>query len=505
MSPRARTPILLANVLIIATCGLIYELQAATLSSFVLGDYVTQYSLVIGLYLSALGVGAWLSRFLERGLARAFLEVELGVALLGGMSVPILYLCSTRPGVFTPMLYGSVVVVGALVGLELPLLMRIARDQLDFKELVARVLTFDYIGALAASVLFPLLFVPQLGLVRTSLVTGMINALVALGGTWLLRPLLDRSPLGLRIRAVLLLALLGATALEADWIVRRAEEEQYEGEVVFARTTPYQRIVVVANRQGFQLYLNAHLQFSSLDEYRYHEALTHPALLAAHEPRRVLILGGGDGLALREVLRHETIESVTLVDIDPQMTSLSHDYPRLGELNWHAFDDPRVRVVNRDALIWLEQDKGTYDAALIDFPDPHSFSLGKLYTTRFYRLLKARLAKDGALGIQATSPLATRRAYWCIVRTLEAAGFHVRPYQASVPTFGGVWGFALAKKKAFAVPRGPMPEGLRYLDESTLGSLFVLSPDVGPVEVKVNRLDNQYLVRYYETERKRGE
>jgi spermidine synthase len=500
-----RTPILLANVLVIATCGLIYELQAATLSSFVLGDYVTQYSLVIGLYLSALGVGAWLSRFLERGLARAFLEVELGVALLGGLSVPVLYLCSTRPGLFVPMLYGSVVVVGTLVGLELPLLMRIARDQLDFKELVARVLTFDYIGALAASVLFPLLFVPRLGLVRTSLVTGMLNALVALWGTWLLRPLLERSPLGLRVRAVLLLVLLGATAVQADWIVQRAEEEQYDGEVLFSRTTPYQRIVVTANRLGFQLHLNAHLQFSSFDEYRYHEALAHPALLAAGRPRRVLILGGGDGLALREVLRHESVEAVTLVDIDPQMTALSHDFPRLGELNQHAYDDPRVEVVNQDALIWLERDRGEHDAVLIDFPDPHSFSLGKLYTTRFYRLLRARLTEGAAVGIQATSPLGTRRSYWCIVRTMEAAGWHVRPYQASVPSFGGVWGFAVAKKTPFDVPQGRLPDGLRYLDEATLRSLFVIPPDVGAVAVKVNRLDNQHLVRYYEAERKRGE
>ncbi len=500
-----RTPILLANVLVIATCGLIYELQAATLSSFVLGDYVTQYSLVIGLFLSALGIGAWLSRFLESGLARAFLEVELGVALLGGMSVPVLYLCSTRPGVFVPLLYGGVMAVGTLVGLELPLLMRIVGEQLSFKELVARVLTFDYIGALAASVLFPLLFVPQLGLVRTSLLTGTVNALVALGGTWLLRPLLGRSPVGLRIRAVLLIAFLLAVMAQAEQIVQRAEGEQYDGEVVFARTTPYQRIVVTVNRTGFQLHLNAHLQFSSFDEYRYHEALAHPALLAVPRPARVLILGGGDGLALREVLRHAGVEAVTLVDIDPQMTRLSYDFPRLGELNRHAYDDERLEVVNEDALIWLERTKGKYDVVLIDFPDPHSFSLGKLYTTRFYRVLRAHLADDGAVGIQATSPLGTRRSYWCIVRTIEAAGFCVKPYQASVPSFGGVWGFALARKRPFEVPNGPLPAGLRYLDGRTLRSLFVLPPDLAAVEVKVNRLDDQRLVRYYESERKRGE
>src|SRR5262245_45685265 len=200
------TPILFIIVLIIATFGLVYELQAATLSSFVLGDSVTQFSLITGLYLSGLGVGAWLSRFIEKGLARAFLEVELGVALLGGLSVPLLYYASTvRPGAFLPLLYGTVLGVGTLVGLELPLLMRIVKEHLDFKELVSRVLTFDYIGALAASVLFPLVFLPRLGLGRTSLFFGMLNAAVALWGTWLLRPLLGGRLVGLRVRALLLL------------------------------------------------------------------------------------------------------------------------------------------------------------------------------------------------------------------------------------------------------------------------------------------------------------
>jgi spermidine synthase len=499
-----RTPILFFNVLIIAVCGLIYELQAATLSSFVLGDSVTQFSLVIGLYLSAMGLGAWLSRFLDRGLARAFIEVELAVALIGGLSVPLLYLSYSRHGVFLPLLYGAVVAVGTLVGLELPLLMRIVKEYLEFKELVSQVLTFDYIGALFASILFPLVFVPQLGLIRTSVLVGMLNALVALWGTWLLRPLLHGSPFGLRLRAAGVLVLLAGVLFWADTLLRWAEEGLFEGEVVYAKTTPYQRIVLTRDSHGFALRLNAHLQFSSRDEYRYHEALAHPAMLAAASPRRVLILGGGDGLALREVLRYSVVEEVTLVDLDPAMTQLSSAFSPLGELNRHAYDDPRVTVVNQDALIWLEEQKGAYDVALIDFPDPHSYSLGKLYTTRFYRLLRARLADGGALAVQATSPLATPKSYWCIVRTLEAAKLSVRPYQVGLPSFG-IWGFAVAKKEPFALPAGPLPAGLRFLDGPTLASLFVIPRDLAAVTVQVNRLDNQHLVRYYETERKRGE
>jgi spermidine synthase len=500
-----RAPILFLNVLILAACGLVYELQAATLSSFVLGDSVTQYSLVIGLYLSAMGLGAWLSGHIEKGLARTFLEVELAVALIGGFSVPALYLCFARTGVFLPLLYTVVVVVGTLVGLELPILMRILRDELDFKDLVSRVLTFDYLGALAASVLFPLLFVPQLGLVRTSLVIGAINAGVALWGTWALRPLLAAEPLGLRIRALGLIAILGVAYWQADAFLAWVEEEQFDGQVLYARTTPYQRIVFAEAKQGgFNLYLNAHLQFASFDEHRYHEALAHPAMLASGQRRRVLILGGGDGLALREALRYRDVEEVTLVDIDPEMTGLSRRLPRLAELNQHAYDDPRVSVINQDAFVWLSSpSSGSFDVALIDFPDPHSYSLGKLYTTRFFRLLRERLSSSGSVGIQATSPLTTRRSFWCIMKTLKAAGFHVRPYQASVPSFG-VWGFGLARKEPFPLPRGPLPQGLRFLNGAVLESLFVLPPDLDDqgLEVEVNRLDNQWLVRYYEKERK---
>ena len=498
-----RTPILFLNVLIIATCGLVYELQAATLSSFVLGDSVTQFSLIIGLYLSALGVGAWLSRFIDNGLARAFLEVELGVALVGGLSVPALYLVFARPSSFVPVLYGTVFTVGTLVGLELPLLMRIVRDQLDFKDLISRVLTFDYIGSLVASVLFPLWFVPKLGLVRTSLFFGILNAVVALWGTWLLRPLIPGGVLGLRIRAVGLIAAFAFLMAQAETLMQSSEEELYDSRIVYATTTPYQRIVLAQNRNGFQLYLNAHLQFSSVDEYRYHEALTHPAMLAADQPRHVLILGGGDGLALREVLRYPGVESVTLVDIDPKMTELASTHPLLVRQNQGAYDDPRVEVVNQDALIWLAQTDLRPDVVLIDFPDPHSYALGKLYTSRFFRLLRSRLSDDGAVAIQSTSPLSTRKSYWCIIRTMEAAGFKVRPYQVGMPSFG-IWGFALARKVDFALPTGTLPKGLRFLDAATMPALFAIPPDLGPVEVQVNRLDNQYLVRYYEAER-RGE
>ncbi len=503
-----RTPVLFLNVLIIATCGLVYELLAGTLASYVLGDSVTQFSLIIGIYLFSMGVGAWLSRFLDKELAQRFVDVEIAVAVLGGFSAPLLFLSFANLSYFQLVLYGTVFLIGTLVGLEIPLLMRILKDHLDFKELVARVLAFDYVGALIASLLFPLFLVPKLGLVRTSILFGILNAAVGLWATWLMEPLIRRGSLTrLRVQACVVMALLLVAFIKADRLTSLAEDAMFADDIVYTKTTHYQRIVVTRGRAGFQLFLNGNLQFSSTDEYRYHEALVHPAMALASEGgravRRVLVLGGGDGLAVREILRHPSVESVTLVDLDRDMTELSRRFPPLAELNQHAFEDPRVRVVNEDAMVWLEREEQPFDAAIIDFPDPNSFALGKLYTTRFYRLLQTRLAPDAAVAIQSTSPLFARTSFWCIVRTIEAAGLNVRPYHAAVPSFG-VWGFALARRAPFDPPTQTL-DGLRFLERTSMAAMFVLPVDLGPVPVEINRLDNQSLVRYYESEWRRYE
>ncbi|MCX5744196.1 MAG: polyamine aminopropyltransferase [Proteobacteria bacterium] len=496
---------LYVNVFVVAICGLVYELLAGTLGSYLLGDSVTQFSLVIGLYLSAMGVGAWLSRRLETQLARRFLEIELAVAIVGGVSAPVLFLAFGKVVHFQIVLLSFVSAIGVLVGLELPLLMRLLEGQLAFKDLVSRVLTFDYIGALAAALLFPLVLVPKLGLVRSSLMAGAANAVVALWGTWLLAERLGKAKYGVRIRAIIVLIGMLVALGFADRFTAWAEDEMYADPIVFSKTTPYQRIVVTRGRAGFQLFLNGNLQFASADEYRYHEALVHPAMASTDAPpRRVLILGGGDGLALREVLAHPSIEAVTLVDLDPAMTTLATHFPPLDELSRHSFRDHRVTVVNDDAMVWVDEHPGLWDVIIVDFPDPNTFALGKLYTKLFYKRLIGRLSPGGALAVQATSPLFARRSYWCIVDTIAAAGFAVKPYQVTVPSFG-VWGYVLARREAFEPPRHVPDVALRYLNDAALVALFTMPADMTRVPVEVNQLDNQALVRYYEREWRKWE
>ncbi len=500
-----RTPIIFLNVLIIATCGLIYELLAGTLASYVLGDSITQFSFIIGMYLSALGVGAWLSGFIENNLAKRFIEIEIAVAILGGTSAPLLFLSFAKLSYFYIILYAIVFLIGTLVGLELPLLMRILKDNLDFKDLVSRVLTIDYIGALVASLLFPIFLVPRLGLVRTSLLFGLLNAGVGLWGTWTLQPLIKQGILELRIKAGIVILLLLTGLFAANKITSLTEDNMFADEIIYSRTTQYQRIIITKNRAGFQLFLNGNLQFSSADEYRYHESLVHPAVTLFGQPKKILVLGGGDGLALRELLKYPSVESVTLVDLDPEMTRLSDRFPLLAKLNQNAFSNPKVKVINQDAMIWLEDQTNKFDIAIVDFPDPNTFTLGKLYTTRFYRLLKKSLTENGTVAIQCTSPLFARTSYWCIIKTIEAAGFSVRPYQTAVPAFG-MWGFALARVKEFDIPKeAPKDIKLKFLNDSTMAALFSFSADMSAVPVEVNRLDNQVLVHYYESEWRRWE
>ncbi|MCU1290340.1 MAG: Spermidine synthase [Acidobacteria bacterium] len=505
-----RIPLLFLNVIIIATCGLIYELLAGTLASYVLGDSVTQFSLIIGIYLFAMGVGSWLSGFLDKDLAKRFLEVELAVAVIGGFSAPLLFLTFASVSYFGVILYSMVFAIGMLVGLEIPLLMRILKDELDFKQLVARVLALDYVGALVASLLFPIFLVPKLGLNRTSLLFGMLNASVGIWGTWLLEDLLKKRDANiLRIKGFIVIVLLLIAFIKADTLTTLAEDGLFTDNIIYAKSSPYQRIVVTKGKTGYSLFLNGNLQFNSFDEYRYHEALVHPAFAAfGANPKRVLVLGGGDGLAIREILKYPSVESVTLVDLDPVMTGLSKDLPVLAELNKNAFADRRVSVVNADAFVWLDNNQiEPFDIAIVDFPDPNNFALGKLYTTRFYNLLKAKLKPDSSVVIQTTSPLIARNSFWCIIKTLEASGFTVKPYQTTVPSFG-VWGYALARLQPFDAPAKPIENiELKFLNNNSFASMFEFSSDTSlpNQEIEINRLDNQALVRYYESEWRRFE
>ena len=500
-SPRSGLAWLLVATFLVAVAGLVYELIAATASSYLLGDSVRQFSLVIGVFLSSMGLGAWLSRFVGDALI-GFIRAQIALGLVGGFSAPLIFAAYAGYGVIGLPLYGSLIAIGALSGMEIPLLARVL-DQIGAREFrFENVLTADYLGALVASIAFPLLVVPYLGLMSASLAFGCLNLAVAGLSLWLFR---DRTGNGLRLAWGLALAISAVALVQSERMVSALDAALYEDDIILTERTPYQAITVTRFRDRVRLFLDQSIQFDSRDEHRYHEALVHPALGLVARPAHVLILGGGDGMAAREVLRHEVVENVTLVDLDPRVTEVFRDHEDLAALNDFSLRDPRVTVINADAWTYLAADGPAYDVIIADLPDPRNLTLSKLYAREFYQLMVQRLAHGGAFVTQAGSPLFARQAFWSIVDTLEATPspavpggeMAVTPYHVLVPSFGD-WGFVLAQPLAPAARPLPLPDGLKFLSTETWDAARIFAPDTDRIEAEVNSIRNHPLVRYYQ-------
>lgn len=491
--------LLLVSVLVISTCGLIYELIAGTLASYLLGDTVTQFSTIIGVYLFSMGIGSYLSKFVKGNLLKTFISVEIWVGIVGGISSTILFFSFEMVESFSVILYLLICITGTLVGLEIPLLMRILNEyQIGFKEIVSRVFTYDYVGALVASLVFPLFFVPKLGLIKTSYFFGMLNVAVAILIVFRFGEQIKRAAF-LKIFSVTALVLLTVGFIYGEKIMKLAESYTYPDKIIFSQSSSYQRIVLTKGRNDLRLFLNGNLQFSSQDEYRYHEALVHPVMLNAAKHENVLILGGGDGLAVREILRYPDVKSVTLVDLDKALTDLFSTSEPLRSLNKNSLLSPRLQIVNADAFVWVREQTRTYDCIIVDFPDPSNYSLGKLYTNVMFSHIARLLANDGSLVIQSTSPLFAPKSFWCIDNTMQSVGLRTLPYHCYVPSFGE-WGYILANKTGAFDLKNTSPDSLRFFSKNTFATMTDFPADMHKRETEINRLNNQNLVNYFEKE-----
>jgi len=499
MANEVESRLLLASVFLVAAAGLVYELIAGTLATYLLGSSVTVFSIVIGVFLAAMGLGAWLAQYARDSLASWFVVAEMGLALLGGLSALALFTAYVVvEGGFLVILGLVCVSIGTLVGLEIPILLRILESGSSVRLAVSRVLAVDYVGALLGSVLFPLVLLPYLGLVRTAALLGLMNLIVAFVAIHLLQKQL-RFVRRLKVAGVgigLVLALVFATAGNTtSW----AEDRLYQDPIIASKTTPYQRVVVTQWRDDVRLFLNGHLQFSSVDEHRYHEALVHPALSSVVDPKRVLILGGGDGLAIRQVLAHDSVEHIDLVDLDPELLALFQTHPALRDVNDDVLRDPKVALHAQDAIEFVDASTSQWDVILLDLPDPNDDTLSRLYAQSTYRLVLSRLAPEGVLVTQATSPFFAPDAFWCIVETLETvagADKQVRPYHVNVPSFGE-WGFVMVGPPQSKNPQLPEELVTKFLDQESLNAMFHFPRDMARRRVEPNRLTTAVLTEYY--------
>ncbi|MGC1214248.1 MAG: polyamine aminopropyltransferase [Micromonospora sp.] len=505
----ARAAVLLA-VFVCAACGLVYELALVALGSYLIGDAVGQASIVLGVMVFAMGVGALAAKPLQSRAAAAFAAVELALALLGGLSVLGLYAAFAWLDLYGPALVGTAFVLGLLIGAEIPLLMVLLqriREQAAASA-VADLFAADYVGALLGGLAFPFLLLPVFGQLKGALAVGAVNALagLALVGTVFWRELSRRARLALGAGSVVVALCLGYAWITAQDFELTARQQLYQDPVVHAERSRYQEIVLTRSVRevghsdtDLRLFLNGDLQFSSVDEYRYHESLVHPAMRG---PRgEVLVLGAGDGLALREILKYPDVRRVTVVDLDPAVVRLARTEPQLRELNRNSFADPRVRVLNLDAFGWLRTAAERFDVVVADLPDPDETATAKLYTVEFYALIRSVLAEGGRLVVQAGSPYFAPRSYWSIEASVREAGFATVPYHVDVPSFGD-WGFVLAAPgttpPTLALP-ADVP-ALRFLTPSVLAAATTFPADRARLDVPASTLLQPRVLEYARTE-----
>lgn len=463
---------------IVSICGIIFEVLFGALGSYILGDGVKQYTITISLFLTGMGIGASLSEKVVKRLITRFIAIELLIGLVGGVSSFAVFGITSIAGeeATAIFLYSIILIVGGLTGLELPILIRKANEiGVEMNKSTARVLFSDYAGGLVGGLLFAFYLRPEFGLVKSAFLVALVNIIVAF---WMIvsfrKEIIHRTMY--LATATLLLIVMVAGVLFGEEIAFSFEQRLYKDPIIYSEETSYQKIILTKEQGDLRLYLNGQLQFSSSDEHRYHETLVHIPMAVAEDPRKVLLLGGGDGLAVRELLKYDEVKEITVVDLDPRMTELSRTNHMLVKLNKNAFDDERVNVVNTDAFKFMKNETKIYDVILSDLPDPNNESLNKLYTWEFYSMLRNHLKPEGALMVQATSPVFATEAYWTISKTIDETGLHTTNYHVDIPSFGN-WGFVLGTRSQITNDSLNISVPTDYLSSEMVPSLTAFGKD----------------------------
>ena len=417
------------------------EFVLCTLATYLIGNAVLQWTLIISFMLFAMGVGSRLSRHCTTHLLETFIVLEFILSIFCATSAVVAYALSPFFRTIELVIYPWAIGIGLLIGLEIPLITRINATYEELRTNISGVMEKDYYGALFGGLFFAIIALPYLGLTYTPLILGAINAIAASVLLFQCYPKLT-APRGLLAGWAATGVLLIGLMVTSDPIILYGEKAKYRDTVIFSERTQYQKIVMTRWKDEYALFINGNQQFSTYDEERYHEPLVHPALSLLDHRDDVLIIGGGDGLAVREVLKYSDVKRVILIDLDPTMTELASTHPVILRINQDALNNSRVSVINQDGSAFLRDTNQRFDAIIIDLPDPQSVDLARMYSLDFYQLSRKHLKKGGTIVTQATSPFFAPRAFLSIKKTMAEAGFSVLPYHNNVPTLGD-WGFIL--------------------------------------------------------------
>lgn len=496
-NPRQVTA-LIFSAFVSGLCSIIYELLIATTASYFLGDSIKFFSLTIGIYMASMGVGTYLSKFIDREILARFVAIELTLAALGGLSIPILYFAYAWTALFIHAYLFLTISIGLLIGLEIPFLTRLMDRYNQLKVNIANILSFDYFGALVATIAFPFVLLPVFGVYQSSLLFGFANMSIGFVMLRVFGAEIGGSARRLMRLTIVLTGLLTLMILLSHYFLEHWDQSLYEDRIVHAEQTRFQRIVLTRDRDDLRLYLDGNLQFSSIDEYRYHEALVHvPISLTPIAPQRVLLLGAGDGMAARELLKYPDLKEIVLVDLDPRMIALAERNPYVSALNGNSLRSPKVKIVFADAFGYLQNNTQPFDMVIADLPDPNNNALARLYSKQFYQLVHRSLVPGGVFVTQATSPYFAPRAFWSIAETVRAGGFaNIYPYHVNVPSFGE-WGFVLASDPKLNMAKPVIAVETRFLQAEGVTKHFQFDKDIDTENVSISTLDRPAILDYY--------
>lgn len=465
-------------------CGIILEYIQASIASMILGNSFEQWAVVIGLMLFWMGIASLLQVHIKKKhLIYMFIAVETGLALVGGFSPTLTYYSYSMTSHYILVLYFFVSFIGIMIGLEIPIIIRINNDYTkELKTNVGNILSADYLGSLLGALIYVYIILRFFPITKAAFLTALINFMLAfVTYIYFYYKKLIKSKTPALIMILVIIFISYGYVKSDEWNIK-IQQPLYDDPIIHTQTTQYQHIVLTHYKplNETRLFINGNLQLCSLDEVRYHEPLVHPVMNLVPQRKKILILGGGDGCALREVLKYKDVEQVMLVDLDPGMTQLATEHPLLVKINNNAFKDARVikqnldgisagdikevymekeafrknklqenvkiadvRVMNVDADKFLEKIPGFWDVIIVDMPDPSSPELTKLYSKAFYIKARRHLSVNGIMVVQATSPYFAKESFLCIGRTIESAGFSILPFHENVPSFGD-WGWYLA-------------------------------------------------------------
>ncbi len=501
-----RSSILKAAIFATGFSGVVAEYILSTLATYFLGDSIFQWIMIVSLMLFSMGLGSRISKRFEVNLLKSFLLVEFVLSILVSFAPLLVYTASAYTQALGVLIYSLAIGVGLLIGMEIPLVIRINDDYEQLRFNISNILENDYYGSLLGGVFFAFIGLPFFGLIYTPFILGFVNFSVSILVLLFLWKLLkSKERYGLTIAGTSIFVLLIVGIFITNPIIKYGEQQKYADKVVFAKQTKYQRIVITQWQNDYWLYLNGNEQLCSRDELMYHEPLVHPAMSLYPNPTNVLVLGGGDGCAVREILKYKSVKAVTLVDLDPEMTKLGKENPILLEMNKNALNDSKVKVINADGYKYLESNKDYFDVIIVDLPDPKSVELGRLYSYEFYKVCWRHLRPNGVLVTQSGSPYFATRAFLCINKTMEKAGFRTVPLHNQVLTLGE-WGWVLGVKNANVkdlkqqLQQIKIKVSTKWLNSDAMLLITSFGKDFYPWQkdtIEVNKIHNPVLYKYY--------